>query len=128
MHHSTPCPDYAQSRAYDRLLAAEASGERHQDAAEKATRTPYLTTEFLNQHCDQMGAVVLHPAFGYRRVIGSDTDDTLRESLRTMPVPGLVAVMFRHPHWAEAVVELLRDQFVTEYDVAIQRIAERMEG
>jgi hypothetical protein len=114
----------ALSRAYDRQLASEsANGEAWERATERVLCTPDLTTEWLYQQSVADVVVELHPAFGYRRVIGSDTDDRLRERMRSMESPELLTLCFRHPHWAEAAMEVLRDRFVTEYAGSISSVA-----
>lgn len=114
----------ALSRAYDRQLASEsANGEAWERATERVLCTPDLTTEWLYQQSVADVVVELHKAFGYRRVIGSDTDDFLRERVRSMESPELLTLCFRHPHWAEAAMEVLRDRFVTEYAGSISSVA-----
>ena len=118
----------ALSRAYDRLLEREtAAGEVYERATERALCTPDFTTEWLYDQSKADVVVELHPAFGYRRVIGSDTDDFLRERMRSMESPELLTLCFRHPHWAEAAMEMLRDRFVTAYSKTIADMAADME-
>lgn len=114
----------ALSRQYDALLEREtAAGEVYERATERALCTPDFTTEWLYDQSKADVVVELHPAFGYRRVIGSDTDDRLRERMRSMESPELLTLCFRHPHWAEAAMEVLRDRFVTEYAGSISSVA-----